>query len=210
MSKDNLKKIFEGGWWSKSGTTVCGSGSEREWAVRFTNKIELIVKKLKIKTVVDLGCGDMNIGGCVIPFVEKYYGFDLIDWGENWKVIRDNWDKVELQDNFNLVADNIPTVDLVICNNVFIHYPSEIVVSAMKNIANSKSKYFFAADYNGAQDNSARGKNLTKKDGMPSKKSYGAFDYEQLPFLEKIEILKEEKWISYNKMPSNAYVWRFI
>ena len=152
MDKNQLKSIFKPGWHSRLGQTKCGNGSEGKYAHIIVMMMEIIVKKLNIKTVADVGCGDLNIGATILPFIDEYYGYDLVDWGEEWnltkQLARSLNKKFILKSDFSAVHDLIAPVDIIFCNNVFTHYSNEDVVIMLENFKKSGSKMLWCWENN--------------------------------------------------------------
>jgi len=188
VNKDQLKTIFRGGWHSRLGQTKCGNGSEGQYAQMIVMMMEIIVKKLNIKTVADVGCGDLNIGATILPFIDEYYGYDLVDWGEEWSLTKQLAKslnkKLVLKSDFSAIHDTIQPVDIIFCNNVFVHYSNEDVVTMLENFKKSGSKFLWCWENNIYLTNNDR------KQVIASKESNGSVNLSLPPFnlSEMIEI----------------------
>tara|TARA_B100002019_G_scaffold293134_1_gene318932 strand:- start:2266 stop:2919 length:654 start_codon:yes stop_codon:yes gene_type:complete len=213
---EDLINIFKNGWYSnkrpKNGVhhwrslSFCGDGSEGVWAAWYSQQLELVVKHYDIKTVADIGCGDLNLGGTLLPFVDKYYGYDLIDWGEKWNIVRENWGhKVKLVSNFDITKDICEEVDLIVCNNVFIHYPNRDILKCLDNISKSNSKMFYAVEHNEHHDNNSR------DESPPSIRGHGPINLSSEPFNLKRAVIPTNNpiFLSNNKIRlQDIKVWR--
>ena len=193
-NKDELKSIFKDGWISTLGKTKCGDGSEGKFALAITMTMELIIKKLDIKTVADVGCGDLNIGSTIIPFIDEYYGYDLHNWGEKW-ILSDEFSKIEnkkivLKSDFSAVHEIIKPVDIIFCNNLLLHYPNEHVLTILDNFKKSGSKFLWCWD-NEPDLNT----NIRNNINSPSKTGHGAFNLSLPPFnlINTEQILTDSK-----------------
>jgi hypothetical protein len=123
---------YQVGWKGGLPETVCGSGSrlsnteaQREW-------IPAMVEKYKIKSIADIGAGDLN-------WVKK------LDWDVNYTP----YDLVPRQPEvkqFDLVQEVPPKVDMIMCLWVLNHFPYDHCKQALKNIFKSKAKYLMMTD----------------------------------------------------------------
>lgn len=124
---------YKQGWTGGLPETPCGHGSklfvtkkQREW-------IPEIIEKYGIKSIDDIGAGDMNwIKKTDLKGV-KYTPYDLVP--RETSVIE-----------FNLVEQVPDKVDMIMCLWVLNHFPYDSCVQAIKNIKASGSKYLMMTD----------------------------------------------------------------
>ena len=125
-----------------------------------TTFIHKFLKKYKIKSVVDLGCGDFRIG--LLLYGKKnidYTGYDAYKG-----VIDYNNDKFKEHQNFHFIhsdftsvkdRENINNADLCIIKDVLQHLPNDIIIKFMDYITKSnKFKYILLINcYNTTPEN---------------------------------------------------------
>lgn len=123
---------FKKGWHSGLPETPCGFGSrlsntklQRQW-------IPEIVKKYGIKTVADIGAGDLNWISQMTWDVE-YSAYDLIPRHSSVK-------------HFDIVTEVAPKVDMLMCFWVLNHLPKRDSALAIGNLKASGSKYLMMTD----------------------------------------------------------------
>jgi len=126
------KTKFRQGWTSGLPETPCGYGSKMSTTKRQREWLPGIVSQYGIKTVADVGAGDLNWIKHVNWDVE-YTAYDLIPRSE---------DVTE----FDLVNEVPPKVDAILCLWVLNHLPKEQCRKALDNIKASGSKYLIMTD----------------------------------------------------------------
>tara|TARA_Y100000004_G_C8954234_1_gene430029 strand:- start:1695 stop:2195 length:501 start_codon:yes stop_codon:yes gene_type:complete len=122
--KELMEKVVKG-W--RSNETPCGAGSELENTKNVRKSLWLIIKKYKIKTVVDAGAGDLNWIKHMKWNVE-YQGYDLYPRHES--VIQ-----------FDLTKEILPKSDLILCRHVLNHLSPDYAQKCIDNFSKSGSKY---------------------------------------------------------------------
>ena len=118
---------YQRGWRSGLPETECGAGStlartkaQREWLAD-------VVKRHGVKSVVDVGAGDLNWIGHVDWDVD-YQAFDLVPRHPSVK-------------HMDIIHDVPPQADLLMCLWVLNHLPEAHQDAAAANIAASGCKY---------------------------------------------------------------------
>lgn len=136
--------------------SLSGSGSHianTKECVAFLNRI--LVEK-NIRSILDLGCGDWNwfkmvdLGSCC------YEGWDACDF-----MVQDNTrfygcSKVKFLTK-DIVMEEYPLVDLIICRDVLFHMNPDVALSIV-NQAKEKCKYFLSTSFNNVETNIGIGK----------------------------------------------------
>jgi len=119
-----MEKVVKG-W--RSTETPCGAGSELRNTTNVKSSLLEIVKKYKVKTVVDAGAGDLNW----MKHMEwdvQYQGYDLYPRHES--VIQ-----------FDLTKETLPKSDLILCRHVLNHLSPDYAQKCIDNFSKSESKY---------------------------------------------------------------------
>lgn len=117
------------GWKGGLPETPCGMGSrvsetklQRDW-------IPKMIRKYKIKTIADIGAGDLNwIKEIKMPKSWKYTPYDLVP--RHPDVIK-----------FDLLKETPPKVDLILCLWVLNHLDYNNALLAWNNLKASGAKY---------------------------------------------------------------------
>lgn len=137
MYKEN-KKIRE---------TFCGPGSELKRCEKFIYFLDLIIKKYNIKTVIDIGCGDLNYMKNLLKKDKiEYRGYDISSSAV--KYCNEKFPQYKIE-QLNICNEKLPQGgDLVIVKDVFIHLNDFFVNKALDNIlSNKKIKYLLVTGH---------------------------------------------------------------
>lgn len=124
---------YQTGWTGGLPETKCGSGSmlrntkrQREWIPR-------IIEKYGIRSIADIGAGDLNWIKTMDLSGVDYTPYDLVPRADH--VVK-----------FDLVEQVVPKVDMIMCLWVLNHFPVESSRKAIANIKASGSKYLMMTD----------------------------------------------------------------
>lgn len=132
---------FKQGWRGGLPETPCGSGSKLSNTVAQREWIPEMVEKYKIKSIADIGAGDLGWVstidiGCV------YNAYDLVPRADEVKL-------------FDLRHDKLPKADCLMVLWVLNHFTADEAHAAAAKIMSSKSRYLittYREDYYGSFD----------------------------------------------------------
>jgi|TARA_R100001460_G_scaffold25366_1_gene50952 SAM-dependent methyltransferase len=148
----NLDKIFksiyvEKKWGYKDNDVFySGMGSHYKDLVNpYINSIKNFTENFKEKlNVIDIGCGDFNVGKQLLPYFNNYTAVDVVD-----SLIKYNKNKFKnLNVNFqtlNITNQTIPFTDVIILKQVLQHLSNQDIFNILKNIY-LKSKYIILTE----------------------------------------------------------------
>ena len=137
--KEIFQDIYSNNLWGHH-ESLSGFGSSLTATQNIVLQMPLIVKEYDIKAILDIPCGDFNWMKVVEMKLERYIGADLIEdlIEKNQKQYGDAIHHFETMD---ILQDPLPKVDLILCRDLFIHFPDALIFQAMDNIKKSSSKY---------------------------------------------------------------------
>ena len=135
--------------------TFCGIGSYLENTKEATKFITDIIKQKQIKTIADVGCGDLNW----LQFINlkelgvKYYvGYDfdqeMLEIAKMRAGLISNdksifyFKQVDIRQKIRMSR-----YDLIICRDLFIHLEDDEILNALKLFTNSGSRWLIASNY---------------------------------------------------------------
>lgn len=126
-------------WGSKE--SVSGVGSELDNTKNLRKEINYLIKILNIKSILDAPCGDMNWFSKINLNNITYYSFDIVE-----DLINKNKENFKKEKNYifekkDVINEKLPTVDLIICRDLIIHFPIKEIYNLLHNFCNSGSKY---------------------------------------------------------------------
>lgn len=143
--KDIFKDIYIKNFWSDK-ETKSGPGSNKESTFYIKKKLHYIIKKYKIKSIVDAPCGEFSwIESVINNHNLKYTGIDIVN-----KITLFNKKKSNKKINFktkNIIEDKIPEVDLLICRDCWTHFSYKDIVDCLKNFKKAPVKYLLITGF---------------------------------------------------------------
>ncbi len=159
--KDAFTQIYQSNLWN-SGVSVSGNGSDGSQTAEIAAHLPRLIKDFKIKTFLDLPCGDFNWMRGVNLGVEKYTGGDIVE-----RVVsrnqRERGDAVHKFVVLDLIRDPLPEADLVFCRDCLVHLSYEDIRLAFENIKHSGIKYLLTTTFTEHPEN----QNIVSGDWRP-------------------------------------------
>jgi len=154
---DSAKKFVEFGLKEKNSgnrESASGPGSYIENTKEASDFIFEIVKKYKIKSLLDLGCGDWNWFDLLIERIRKEDGFSdfkYIGWDAHPDLVNGlNTEFGDDNTSFHLsdiVTAEYPQVDLILCRDVLFHMKPKVINLVLDKIKQSRTKYFLSTTF---------------------------------------------------------------
>lgn len=145
MGNEIFTQYFKNNTW-RGKESVSGPGSDYEQTKYLIPELSLLIKELKIKTILDVPCGDFNWMKRVDLSNVNYVGGDIVQ-----DLIKLNSKKYQSETIkfkvIDLVNDPLDTVDLIIVRDCLVHLPHSDVIKAINNIKKSNSKYLLTTNF---------------------------------------------------------------
>lgn len=137
---EKFTKIYHENWWGnyRSDDVLefdSGKTSYLDYMLEeYVNALASLVETRKnIKTVVDLGCGDFNVGKRISSLFESYTGIDIVD-----SLVKRNQDKFGSKFiSFackDITSDKLPKADLICIRQVLQHLSNADIQKFLSNI----------------------------------------------------------------------------
>jgi 2-polyprenyl-3-methyl-5-hydroxy-6-metoxy-1,4-benzoquinol methylase len=145
MSKDIFTEYYKNNTWSGK-ESVSGPGSDYEQTKFLIPELNIMLKSLNIKSMLDIPCGDFNWMKQVDLSKISYHGADIVEP----MIERNNKKHQKKNIKFSvldLVNDKLPKVDLIMVRDCLVHLPTNDVFKALNNIKNSGSKYLLTTNF---------------------------------------------------------------
>lgn len=128
------------GWGSAESASGTGSTLDQTQVVR--EKLPEIVEVHAIGSILDIPCGDFNWMK-MLNLPARYIGADVVE-----ALIRQNQERYGNERRtfvwLDLVADELPAADLVLCRDCLFHFSFKHVMQALENIKRSNAKFLLA------------------------------------------------------------------
>jgi Methyltransferase domain len=135
--KDAFAEIYNSGFWgTREGARFCsGEGSSREDLVNpYCAEVEKFIDSHHIQNLVDLGCGDFNVGSRLRTHVGTYTGVDvvpaLIEYNQ-----KQFGDKDVAFKCLNIIDDDLPEGDLCLIRQVLQHLSNAQIELVLPKLA---------------------------------------------------------------------------
>ena len=125
--------------------SVSGPGSFLKNTINIRKELPILLERFNIKTMLDIPCGDLNWISKILPFKNTtYIGADIVE-----DLIKKNKIKYPKYDFYtlDLVSDELPKVDLIMCRDILVHLSFENIALALENIRKSGIKYLLATSF---------------------------------------------------------------
>ena len=179
--KDNL-------WGRGSGKYYSGSGSYREdLIIPYKEWLGDFISRENIQSIVDLGCGDFNVGGQLASLVPKYIGVDIVKG-----LIQDNKNRFGSSsvsfECLDIVADELPDGDVCLVRQVLQHLSNAEIIQVLNKLNKYKYSVITEMVYDKSKTNMY---NADIKENRETRRSQKSGVYlEEAPFSREFEIVK--------------------
>ena len=139
--REVFAEIYSQGKWGKTEKEFCsGLGSVTEEISQ--PYVKMIINFLnsgnQSNTVVDLGCGDMEIGKKIINHCTQYVGVDVVP-GLIKKHNRTNWGKHVSFHCLDIIEDDLPDGDICLIRQVLEHLSNEEIKRILPKLKKYKN-----------------------------------------------------------------------
>ena len=126
--------------------SVSGGGSNLQQTAHIINEIPTLLTKYNVKSLLDLPCGDFNWMQRIDLSNIDYKGGDIVAdlIKRNQETYRNDGISFTVMD---LLKDDLPEVDMILCRDCLIHLSNENVFKALKNLKRSKIKYLLTTSF---------------------------------------------------------------
>lgn len=144
--KEIFTFIYNTNHWSGQ-ESISGGGSNLQHTQEVIKSINLLIKEMGVKSVLDLPCGDFAWMQYVELANVNYVGGDIVD-----ELIQNNIDKYQNKPKvtfkiIDLIKDEIPDSDLLINRDCLVHLSFKDIFKAMDNIKKSNCNYLLTTTF---------------------------------------------------------------
>ncbi len=149
MHSDSLKNAFNTTYsknlWSDP-ESKSGTGSNLKSTMQVRNHLQVLLSRLKIKSIGDLGCGDFNWMKETDLSGINYVGIDIVQDIIHENTLHYSSSYISFKTS-NIIQDPIDKCDLIILRDVMVHLTFETCFHLLNNIIKSKSKYLYVTTF---------------------------------------------------------------
>lgn len=143
--EDVFRFVYKKNLWGNK-ESVSGRGSSSKQTKILITEIPKLIKKYRIKSILDIPCGDFNWMQNVVNDDLKYIGGDIVEL-----IVRKNQRQYKKNNikfiKINLITDPLPTADLLICRDCFVHFSYLDIKKSLINIRKQKIKYLLVTTF---------------------------------------------------------------
>lgn len=169
-TKTRFEEIHKSNFWA-SDESISGPGSQLDQTETIRKELPDIIEKLKIKSLLDLPCGDFhwikNIDLGKIEYIGGDIVTDLVKQNNNkYKSVNITFKELDL------ITDDLPKVDAILVRDCFIHLSEKQIKEALKNIKSSGINYLITNNFPDFPEN------FDIKTGMFRKVNFSKAPYE--------------------------------
>ncbi len=174
------RKIASGQWSGQE--SLSGHGSDLAATAMVRQRLPQLLSAYKVRTLLDVPCGDMLWIAQTPIEVDRYIGADVVPSliAANKKRYPDAGREFRILD---ITKDTIPRVDLILCRDCLVHLSFRLPLAALRQFKGSGSKYLLTTTYPGLLESN---KNIVTGDWRP-------IDLQLPPFAfpDPVELLNE-------------------
>ena len=161
--KNKFSIIYNNNYWDNK-ESFSGPGSTLKNTKNLRNMLHKIIKKYKIKSILDGPCGDCNWIQLVIKKNNvNYTGIDIVKECILKNKSKFNSKKFNFKE-LDITRDELPKSDLFICRDFMFHLSFEDNRRFLKNIKNLKCKYILISNHSRSAKNNILNKNIKTGD----------------------------------------------
>jgi Methyltransferase domain len=142
---ETFKQIYHTNLWNGN-DSASGNGSDLTQTREIAKHLPFLIKEFKIKTFLDLPCGDFNWLSRVELGIEQYIGGDIV--AEIIQMNRQSYsDDTHRFMKLDITKDDLPEVDLIFCRDCLVHLSYEDIKRVFSNIKNSGITYILMTTF---------------------------------------------------------------
>ena len=144
-NQERFEMIYNENFW-ESNESRSGIGSEIKNTKEVLKAIKLIIKQYKIKSIIDIPCGDFNWMSSLDMENIDYKGFDIVQ-----SIIKEN-NKKYIKPNVNfyysdIINSELPKANLMFVRDCLVHFSFEDIKKSIFRIKQSKSNYLLSTSF---------------------------------------------------------------
>ena len=128
-----FNRIYSEGVWGRdaTGDGTSGSGSTLEITRDYRAYLQDFIKKQRVRSIVDAGCGDWTFSSTIDWADASYLGVDIAS--DVIEAVRRKHEKGRITFRVGDITEELPAADLLISKDVLQHLPNDLVQKFVRN-----------------------------------------------------------------------------
>ena len=147
----DFKEVYEKNLF-KGTDSVSGRGARLDQTVVLSHELPLLLERLKVKTFLDIPCGDFKWMRHVDLKSVNYIGGDIVKEIAELNQRLFGGEKREFR-HLDLTKDKLPQCDAVFCRDCLVHLTFKQAIEAIDNIKASGATYFLSTTFPATKTN---------------------------------------------------------
>lgn len=149
-TEEIFEEVYRLGAWGRDplGRPISGSGSHKANLIEpYISRVRDFLMSIECSVIVDLGCGDFNVGSRFVDLCENYIACDISGY-----VIKANMENFDYSNvsfrRLNIVDDDLPPGDIAVVRQVLQHLRNEDVGRFVEKLHSRKPfKYLIVTEH---------------------------------------------------------------
>jgi SAM-dependent methyltransferase len=139
--------IYEQRIWANGSDELSGGGSYGRMADEYVAFLTAFIGKHRIQSILDIGCGDFNVGSRIAPRVARYHAVDV-----SARIVEMNKSRFSALTNVefrqaNACTEPLTNADLVTVRQVFQHLTNAQIAMILQNIERTGPKFALITEH---------------------------------------------------------------
>lgn len=148
---DVFERIYEENAWGNA-ESRSGDGSDASGTARMRTLLAILLKQLKVRSILDLPAGDFNWMRLMDLEGMDYIGGDVVERIAAQNQTRYGRKNIRFS-HLDACRDPLPRVDLILCRDMMVHLSFSDCWSAFANFRNSGSTYLLTTTFTARDPN---------------------------------------------------------
>lgn len=142
---DIFTRYYKNNFWSHD-ESLSGNGSSICSTRFLRRKLSRLLERYKVRSMLDIPCGDYNWMKLVKMPNVRYFGADVVKEmidknNKNYKAGRVKFSVIDI------TKGPLPKVNLILTRDCFVHFSYEAIAKAVSEVKKSGSKYFLTTSF---------------------------------------------------------------
>jgi SAM-dependent methyltransferase len=176
-------------WGGKRGSYNSGNGSRPDVTAPYISALRAVIRRERVTRIVDLGCGDFEVGRRLLSPELSYVGCDIVPGLVARNAARFAAERIQFR-TLDIVTDPLPEGDLCIIKQVFQHLSNRDIATVLWKAR--QYPLLVVTDEQVVGDKSAGNIDILPYHG--TRRLFGeGLKLEAAPFFERVETLLEHQ-----------------